>query len=500
LKKIIQPILLIILAIFFVAGITAYFIRNGELFSKNSSERKNLIIISIDTLRADSMGVYGYKKNTTPYIDNWAKNATVFTNAYTHVPNTYPSVASLMTGLSPFESSIFSNLATKKDQHGGDTLDENDSNRPLDPSTQTLAQILKKTNYSTGAFVANYTLSKEFTNLDRGFDTYELDPSSNYKDPRDDLLTKHAFEWIDQNAGSKNPFFLWVHYMAPHVPYTPPKEYACKFNEAFCGEIEREGMAKLEETRSMFQGCTQNELDPQTVALFKTLYDGEVAEDDVLVGMLLDKIREAGLDKNSVIVFWGDHGEGFENKFYFAHGNVLYDSSTRTPLIIYTPDGKAGTSDILVKNEDIFWTVLNLLDINIPNAKKNSDFSNVVTGRGTISSREPIFYLNVRASKFGVRKENYKYIFSLSEDNCSKQRRSELYDIQNDPFEKKNIADEKKEVVSALHKELMEYLSDHPLRGLQKDVAEGLGSEIENTLGSLGKDQDTIEKLKSLGY
>src|SRR3989344_5556168 len=200
-------------------------VKSAILISANLLKPKlkyNIILISVDTLRPDHMGVYGYNKNTTPNIDAWAKNATVFTNMRTQIPITYPSFSILLTGKSVFESGIINN--------------EVDSNSyrpssgwiPIDSKTKTLAQALKENGYTTGAFMNTASLYAPPTELGRGFDVYwnnfEIPTSGpNQKQQyKSYTSTVQGLNWLDKNKYKK--FFIWIHLMEPHWPYFPQND------------------------------------------------------------------------------------------------------------------------------------------------------------------------------------------------------------------------------------------------------------------------------------
>src|SRR5579859_478507 len=179
--------------VLFVIGYITYSILNPK-------PHYNLIIISIDTLRSDHMGIYGYSKKTTPMIDEWAKSATVFTNMHTVIPTTFPSFAILMTGKNPFETKIYNNFGVVFEGNlvaGG---------HPIDRNTQTLAEILKKNGYSTAAFATNDALDSDFTNLNRGFDEYNYFSKDPYADSDKVGYSKFiesSLSWIDKNSDKK---------------------------------------------------------------------------------------------------------------------------------------------------------------------------------------------------------------------------------------------------------------------------------------------------------
>ena len=292
----------------------------------------NVILISVDTLRADHMGVYGYLKNTTPNIDKWAKNAILFTNMRTMVPTTYPSFTMLMTSKTPFESGVFSN-STGYDGPAPGLI-------PINSNINTLAQILKANGYLTAAFINTSALDAELTKLNKGFDLYNDYPEFPLNGPSRENKSftniDAAVKWLDENSGKK--IFLWIHLMEPHAPYFPIKEFYCTFGSKFCNLIKNQkDLQKLEAERKQLKGCQIKGVPSNKVELFKALYDGSIASADKFVGQILNKIEKTNLDKKSVVMFYGDHGEGFDHNYYFFHNHNLYDSFVKIPFIIKLP-------------------------------------------------------------------------------------------------------------------------------------------------------------------
>jgi arylsulfatase A-like enzyme len=489
--------------LFLIAVFVGTFVRDLRLVSGRGSE-KNLIIISIDTIRQDSLGVYGYSKNTTPNIDEFAKQATVFTNAYTQVPLTYASFVSLMTGKSPFESGIHSNVTSQTLSDGFDPGEELvNGHMRLKDDTMTLARILQDNNYATGAFTTIYTLEPELTHLNIGFDTYESDVQKNVKIRLNPQATiDRAFSWVGEQDRSK-PLFLWVHFMDPHAPYLPYPSSACKINSEFCNKDAEEMIRGIEKERlsKKVNACLKFPLDQHLVDHSKELYDAEIIQTDQYVGQVLEKLRERGLDKNSVIVLYGDHGESFEHNFYFLHGLTLYDSTTKIPLIIYTPDnaGKGKFVSNFVRSIDIFPSILSLLGIESKLADtEKKDFSALLKNPSEkIKSSEPLYFVNGTATKFAVRKGDFKYILSLDGDKCKPEgSMDELYNLKNDPKELKNLVSVDKATAYELRTMLTEYLEKNPLEAIDNNKKK---KPVRNTTPS-DKKREMIENLKSLGY
>ena len=476
-------LLLSILIIFCL--FSTYYVFRVKLPRKKFASNLNVLLISIDTLRADHMGIYDYARNTTPNIDKWAKDSVVFKKAMTLVPMTYPSFSMLMTGLDPFQTRIFSNYQNPY---------------AISNNTNTLAKILAKNGYHIGVFMSTIALNAT-TNMvsdtkDFNYLNYMYDPEKEaYVDSRKDYetLIDNSLNWIGKNKGKK--FFLWVHLMDPHAPYDPPEQLKCKFDKKQCSSIKNKAMQELINQTYKTMEC-QQKVSKDTLDLYKTLYDGEIAEADILAGKILNKLKNEGLDKNTLIILYGDHGEGFDHDYNFNHRGALYNSETRIPLIIHYPliTSSVKTTDRLVTNTDILPTILDLLSI--PRNKYTFDgksFSYVFRSKLLTNilpeQRDYIIMTNDQLTKFAIYDGRYKFIYSTNSACKFNDQKEEFYDLKEDPQESKNIIVEKKDLAEEFKRKLLNYLSVYnlPSANDEKDKKGQESTEI-------------IEKLKSVGY
>ncbi len=460
------------------------------LYYSLSRKPLNLLIISVDTLRPDHMGIYGYSKNTTPEIDKWAKDATVFTNATTVVPMTYPSFTALMTGKDPFHTRIIVN--------GG---------LPLSSNTPTIATILKNNGYKTGAFVTNAVdLSQGFeefnTHLFKIF--YQDKGKLRFRETSRDIYERFiesSQNWLSKNR--KNKFFLWVHLMDPHEPYYPPQDLRCKFDKKYCGEISGKTSDDLDALRAEYESC-QKSVPADRVGLMETLYDGEAAAGDRIVGRILDSLKRLGLDKNTVVVFYGDHGEGFDHNYYFNHREVLYNSAVRIPLIIKTPFASSlnTKTNALIQNTDIAPTLLDTLGINYSlNKFDGKSFSSQLTNPFVAllsKNRDYSYSVNSTWTKFSISDGAYKYIYSLPETCLLNGKREELYDLKTDPLEKTDLSDIKPKVKDNLKTALFNFLSSYNLP-IEKRPSSGTDTGV-GANQKIVKPGEQLKDLRSLGY
>jgi choline-sulfatase len=269
-------------------------------------ERPNVVLVTLDTTRADRLGVMGHAPSRTPVLDALAARGVVYERAYASVPLTLPSHATMLTGLEPPRHRLHDN-----------------GRLPLPAEIPTVAERLAAAGYETGAFVAAFVLDSAF-GLDRGFARYD-DDIAPQRDPlrqevprrRADVVTDRALGWLDQARGG--PFFLWVHYYDVHVPRRPPAPYDAVD-------------------------------DP---------YDGALAYVDAELGRLFDGVARAGGDRPTLTIVIGDHGEALGEHDELTHGLLAYDATLHVPLVVSGPGFPAGTrSTALARTADVAPTIV----------------------------------------------------------------------------------------------------------------------------------------------
>jgi hypothetical protein len=262
--------------------------RPREIFPKAP-----VIVLSIDTLRADHLPAYGYAKVSTPALDAFRKDAVLYENAYSHVPLTLPSHATLLTGLLPPQNGVRDNTGYA-----------------LARSHETLPERLRRSGYATGAAVSAVVMTKT-SGVDRGFDFYEDSVEATSPGQPLGAIQRSGFEteriaeeWIGGREGK--PFFFLLHLYEPHTPYRPPEPYASRYPDS--------------------------------------PYDGEIATADAIAGKFFAFLKARGLYDSSVIVVMSDHGEGLGDHGEDEHGLLLYREDLHVPLVVKLPGaGRAGT-------------------------------------------------------------------------------------------------------------------------------------------------------------
>jgi choline-sulfatase len=348
--------------------------------------RPDVFLITIDTLRADHVGCYGYKQIETPTLDGLAADGIRFTQAFTHSPITNTSHTTILTGLLPSVHGV------------------TDFGVPLSPQHVTWAELLKKQGYHTAAFIGAVILDSNTLapGLDRGFDFYDNFPASSLTKERWGRVERrgmdviqHAEAWLDKHR--TGPRFVWVHLYDPHDPYEAPPPFSQKYKEP---------------------------------------YDGEIAYADFAVGHLIASLKKAGSYQNTIIVVVGDHGEGLGEHGEETHGLFLYDSTLHVPLIFKLAHAaqRATVIDAQVRTTDILPTILSLTNTAAP-AELNGE-SLVPLIEAQTKTGHALFAETDYPLRFG-----WAPLRALRADNMKliEAPRQELYNLKSDPPELKNL-------------------------------------------------------------
>ena len=309
-----------------------------------STPRPSVLLITIDTLRADRLGCYGYTRATSPHIDRLAAQGALFERAYTTLPRTTQSVASILTGRYP-------------KSHGARGLFST-----LSPANLTLAEILKGQGYDTAAIVSNLFL-RPGQGFEQGFDRYD-NPQTRWDGDSAVPISESALDWLKGRPVGR-PFFLWVHYLDPHWTYRPATPFDRAFDPGFTDTFtlyEDLEAGRLTKGQVIFD----NRLSPRQVEHVSALYDGEIAQVDAALRGLLEFAARPDLQP-LLVVLTSDHGESLgEHGYHFAHGEYLYRETLRVPLLVVLPGRiPAGLrARALTENVDVAPTIAALLGLN----------------------------------------------------------------------------------------------------------------------------------------
>ncbi|HNQ79996.1 MAG: sulfatase-like hydrolase/transferase [Acidobacteriota bacterium] len=390
----------------------------------------NVLLVTMDTTRADRLGCYGYAKALTPRLDALASAGVRFDRAYAQAPLTLPSHCSLMTGTVPAYHRV-----------------HNNGFYYLDPRRTTLAEILKKDGYATAAFVSSFTVDSRF-GLDQGFDVYDDDFQEGeiLKSFRSERTADKVYEsfarWLDENAGRK--FFCWLHFFDPHLPYQPPSDFRHPRSDS--------------------------------------PYDAEIAYMDEFIGKSIDALRRNGVLGRTLIVLCGDHGEGLGERKEIDHGLFLYDNTVRVPLIMYwenrLPQGRVVSSR--VRLIDLVPTILTLAGLAPPKESQGKNLVPLMKGKKGID-------LPVYLESYYPR-ENYGWseITGLVDGDWKylQSPKPELFNLALDPREKRNVLLQEPGIARDMRKKLQE--SAEKLSSEKDGGKRRLSPEEEERLRSLG--------------
>ncbi len=307
--------------------------------------RPNVLVLVMDTTRADRCSFEGYARPTTPRLDEFAKDAVVFKDAWSPAGWTGPAHASLFTGLRP-------------DHHGFHDGDRN----YLAPNVPTLAEALQSQGYATACFSNNDWVAPDF-GLTRGFADFEpLYARRDRPYPWARETHEHAADWAERAAKDGRPFFLFVNDMEPHLPYSPPEEFQREFLRGDPTPEEIAAGRAYDLPQSLAYLLHAAETTPRQLGVMSDLYDAEIATLDHEIGVLFDRLRGDGLLDSALVVVVGDHGELFGEHHMTQHGHSLHRAVRRVPLLVRYPKkfdgGRVVTS--LVRLEDVMPTILEL--------------------------------------------------------------------------------------------------------------------------------------------
>ena len=396
---------------------------------------RHLVLVTIDTLRADRLGCYGNRTVETPHLDALARDGALALDASVQVPLTRPSHVTLMTGLYPAEHGIRDNVSPA-----------------LAPDVPTLAERLKASGFQTAAFVSSIVLSRQ-SGLARGFDSYSdaFDVGAddarflNTIQKRGDVPTAEAVAWMGTHRAGR--MFVWLHLYDPHEPYEPPAPYAARY----AGRP----------------------------------YDGEVAWSDELVGRLDAALARLGLTGDTLLVVTSDHGEGLGDHGEAVHGFFVYESTLAVPLLMRGPRIPAGLRlPVTVRSVDVMPTVLDLMGV-MPASRAPSGRSLAGALRGGPSPPEEPTYAESLTPllHFGwsdlraLREGRFKYI---------QAPRPELYDLRQDPQELHDLARADPAKAGALRAALAARLEKERVVAQSAAFAAAVPPELLEQLGALG--------------
>jgi arylsulfatase A-like enzyme/Tfp pilus assembly protein PilF len=419
-----------VLAFFFFIAAFSFPLFSGTKNKVKRDDGLNILLVTLDTTRADHIGSYGWSKAKTPTIDALSAKGVRFANAYCPTPLTLPSHCSILTGTYPLYHKV-----------------RNNGSYYLGPEAITLAERLKEKGYKTSAFVASFNVDSRF-GLDQGFDIYDDKYSDDemlktFRSERQAEQVADAFiAWFDANDQQK--FFSWVHFYDPHMPHNPPSPY----KEEFAGN----------------------------------LYDGEIAYMDHHFGRIIERLREKKVLDKTLIIIAGDHGEALGDKGELDHGIFIYDVTMKVPLIFYgekcLPEGWIAESR--VRLIDVMPSILDMVKIPVNKEVQGTSLLPFIEGK---KEEDLSCYLETYypldtygwSELLGFIDGDWKYI---------KAPRPELYNLKEDKNEEHNLLDKESKTVAQLSKNLETAIRDYSSK--KEAGRRTLTREEEERLRSLG--------------
>ncbi|HVT01964.1 MAG TPA: sulfatase-like hydrolase/transferase [Thermoanaerobaculia bacterium] len=359
----------------------------------------NVLLVTVDTTRADHIGAYGFREAETPNIDRLAREGVRFDRAISPVPLTLPAHCSILSGLLPLHHAVRNNGT------GG-----------LGSDRETIATRLKQAGYRTGAFVGSFVLNRRF-GLDRGFDLYDDELDSEIvatngleAERTGDIVVDRALSWLQTRDA--RPFFAWVHLYDPHAPYVPPEPFRSRH--------------------------------------LASPYDGEIAFADSQIGRLLAYLDQQKLTDRTIIVIAGDHGEALGEHGELTHGLLLYEPTLHVPLVVRDGIHRGQVASEPVSLIDLAPTITSALDVSWPRAD-GRPIAALVSTKASKQGGAALYSETEYPRQFGwsglaaLRRGNYKYIASSH---------PELYDLARDPKETRNLYETERRQLRALIKEM----------------------------------------------
>jgi len=414
---------------------------------ERAPEIRHVVLISIDTCRADYLSCYGYPRKTTPNIDKLAREAIRFEHVVSPVPITLPAHCSMLTGTIPPIHGVHENIGYR-----------------LDRSNLTLQEILRQNGFNTSAIVSSFVLDK-MVGLSQGFDSYydhfeKTHRIQFYNERKGDKTTQIALDWLERNSLDCNPSFLFLHYYDPHNEYDPPEPYATEFAD--------------------------------------NLYAGEIAFTDHCIGQIIRRLKELNMYDSTLLIITGDHGEMLGEHGEDEHTYFIYESAIRVPLIIKLPGQREGR---VVRDPvglvDIVPTVCSLLNIKVPSQVQGRDLSAFLYGKTPENYTRYLYSESMTPNRLGasslmaISTGKWKYI---------QAPRPELYNLAADPEEQNNLFEKEPHRARILEDKLLEKLEQSVRQGKNNRIK--MDAETIRRLESLGyvggktKDKITFDRNK----
>ena len=434
-------------------------------------EPERIVLVTIDTLRADHLPFFGYPIDTAPFLTSLADRSISFTKAFSHSATTGPAHSSLFTSLYPLQHRV------------------QDNGQRLDDGFVTISEVLADRGYETAAFVSGRALFGE-SNIAQGFETYNtprVNAPRRYRPAK--RTTDAVIRWLETGAAD-GKFFLWVHYFDPHRPQRPPRAYVEALRPSPGDEMDRFEAFLVDEHKSEWH---RSRMLRRIIS-----YDAEIRFVDTQLERLYSTFGDLGLGSNALWVVTADHGQGLGNHEWFGHHRYIYNEQIHVPLIFHFSDADArpaaprAIDDQLVEHVDVPVTILDLLGTSLNGQRgtiQGRSLLPLLSGDFTGTHRPFAFSERRRViptarnrlthepgERYALQDLTYKYLwYSEGPD--------ELYDIAADPYETRNLIDEAPQE-----------------RARMKQTIERIVAALDSDEEAEIVDEATLEQLRSLGY
>ena len=477
-NKVTVPLVVLIL----VCGMFApYLVKDKE--GIGGDEKPNVIILLVDALRSHNLGAYGYERDTSPWLDEWSKDAILFERAYSPESYTMASVPSLFTSVYPNVHQVL------YDQPVISTLSER---------YVTMAEVLTNAGYQSAAFVFNPHLQKRY-NFDQGFELYDDNTPYPEQPPgmsdaeyweTGEKIKQKVLDWLDREYEEGRPYFLYLHYRDVHSPYLPPRPYSSLF---------------IDEEATMERVSTgRTDLSGEDREYLMAHYDAEIRYCDEKIEKLLSILQKRGLLNNTIIVFTSDHGEAFyeqhpDDSPWYWHGRRLYEEEVSIPLIIQDPRLSNHNTRISqpVSLVDVFPTIVEMTGIGYEGAFQGVSLLPLMAGSETFE-RGPVT-AGGNHGRGMIVDGNLKYYARLPDPELEGRfhmplltpglvEEDQLFSLKNDPAEKTDLSEE------------MSFEAESMREKLEKWYNGGSEFRFRSSGKATEVDKATRERLKALGY
>ena len=454
--------------------------------------KSNILLITIDTLRADHLSSYGHYRQTSPVLDGLAAAGMRFEFPIVQWPKTGPSFASIFTSTYPKDNGIVRKIGTR-----------------LPDQFLMMAELLKDQGYTTSAVVANGAVASEF-NFNQGFDTYveswKLTPPEEGLDPTGAEMINQLVQTIMESQTAEEPFFLWVHYLDPHSPYQAPEPWTDKFVDDEFSDPSKKVDIDLDRPRRQMTGIGREQVlaGREDLDFYVARYDSEIAYVDAKVGELLDFLDQRGLMTGTLTVVTSDHGESLgEHQYFFDHGRFSFQTCLRVPLILHQPGViKPGVDDSPVELLRVAPTILEAAGLELEEGRWMQGTSLWPRLLG-LTEPNPEGYAFSEAGyavkplwQRAVTDGRFKMIYSQDWGEqrwiAGQRQPFALFDLQADPAETENLIGRDHEAERRLQTALHRLWSEPPFDVL---VHEGDDPQEHEEM-----DEETRRQLKALGY